>query len=135
MNTLYIPSKHLIKALCCLLMLGSFFFQPQMVEATKIKKFFAKNIDNKRFDSRKVGDSPIVVSIFFTNCIPCLKEIPQLYSLISTEFTDVPLLFIDPLREDSKNEIRNFAKRLQVPASYFYKDNLGAISKRFFKNV
>ena len=52
---------------------------------------------------------------------------------MSTNYPDVPLLFIDPIKEDSKNDIKNFSKQLNVPLSYFYKDSFGLISKKFFK--
>ena len=52
---------------------------------------------------------------------------------MSTNYPYVPLLFIDPIKEDSKNDIKNFSKQLNVPLSYFYKDSFGSISKEFFK--
>ena len=52
---------------------------------------------------------------------------------MSTNYPDVPLLFIDPIKEDSKNDIKKFSKKLKVPLSYFYKDSFGSISKKFFK--
>ena len=67
------------------------------------------------------------------NCVPCIKEIPVLHKFMSTNYPDVPLLFIDPIKEDSKNDIKNFSKQLNVPLSYFYKDSFGSISKKFFK--
>jgi hypothetical protein len=54
---------------------------------------------------------------------------------MSTNYPDVPLLFIDPIKEDSKNDIKNFSKQLNVPLSYFYKDSFGTISKKFFKGT
>ena len=54
-------------------------------------KFWIRSLEGKRFDSRK-EKSPLVISFFFVNCVPCIKEIPDLY-----------------------------------------KDSLGTISKKFFK--
>ena len=67
------------------------------------------------------------------NCIPCIKEIPQLYEYMSSNHPDIPLLFIDPIKDDSKKKIERFAKKLNVPKSHFYKDNFGSVSKKFFK--
>ena len=95
-------------------------------------KFWIRSLEGKRFDSRK-EKSPYVISFFFVNCVPCIKEIPALYKFMNTNFPRVPLLFIDPIKEDSKKDIQRFSEKLQVPLSHFYKDSLGVISKKFFK--
>ena len=97
-----------------------------------VPKFWIKSLEGKRFNSKK-QKSPYVISFFFVHCVPCIKEIPLLHKFMSTNFPDVPLLFIDPIKEDSKNDIKNFSKQLNVPLSYFYKDSFGSISKKFFK--
>ena len=51
---------------------------------------------------------------------------------MSTNYPNVPLLFIDPIKEDSKKDIQRFSEKLNVPVSYFYKDKFGSISKKFF---
>ena len=53
--------------------------------------------------------------------------------LLEIEETHPLLLFIDPIKEDSKNDIKKFSRKLNVPLSYFYKDSFGSISKKFFK--
>ena len=95
-------------------------------------KFWIRSLEGKRFDSRK-EKSPYVVSFFFVNCVPCIKEIPELYKFMNINFPNVPLLFIDPIKEDSKKDIQGFSEKLKVPLSYFYKDSFGSISKKFFK--
>ena len=95
-------------------------------------KFWIRSLEGKRFDSRK-EKSPYVISFFFVNCIPCIKEIPELYKFMNTNYPNVPLLFIDPIKEDSKKDIKRFSEKLEVPLSHFYKDSFGAISKKFFK--
>ena len=95
-------------------------------------KFWVKSLEGKRFNSKK-HKSAFVVSFFFVNCVPCIKEIPVLHKFMSTNYPDVPLLFIDPIKEDSKNDIKKFSRKLKVPLSYFYKDSFGSISKKFFK--
>ena len=54
---------------------------------------------------------------------------------MNTNFPNVPLLFIDPIKEDSKKDIQRFSEKLKVPSSYFYKDSFGTISKKFFKGT
>ena len=98
----------------------------------EVPTFWLRSLEGKRFDSRK-QEQPYVLSFFFVNCVPCIKEIPALYQLMKSEFPETPLLFIDPLKEDSKKEIKRFAKRLQVPLSYLYRDSFGVVSKKFFK--
>ena len=95
-------------------------------------KFWIRSLEGKRFDSRK-EKSPYVISFFFVHCPPCIKEIPLLHKFMSTNFPHVPLLFIDPIKEDSKKDIEKFSEKLNVPLSYFYKDSFGSISKKFFK--
>ena len=95
-------------------------------------KFWVKSLEGKRFNSKK-ETSPYVISFFFVHCVPCIKEIPVLHKFMSTNYPDVPLLFIDPIKEDSKNDIKKFSRKLKVPLSYFYKDSFGSISKKFFK--
>ena len=105
------------------------------VESTLAKtppKFWIRSLEGKRFDSRK-EKSPFVISFFFVNCVPCIKEIPDLYTFMNSNFPKVPLLFIDPIKEDSKKDIQRFSEKLKVPLSYFYKDSFGSISKKFFK--
>ena len=95
-------------------------------------KFWVKSLEGKRFNSKK-QKSPYVISFFFVHCVPCIKEIPELYKFMSTNYPNVPLLFIDPIKDDSKKDIQRFSEKLNVPSSYFYKDSLGTISKKFFK--
>ncbi len=95
-------------------------------------KFWVKSLEGKRFNSKK-QKSPYVISFFFVHCVPCIKEIPELYKFMSTNYPNVPLLFIDPIKDDSKKDIQRFSEKLKVPSSYFYKDSLGTISKKFFK--
>ena len=95
-------------------------------------KFWIRSLEGKRFNSKK-ETSPYVISFFFVHCVPCIKEIPELYKFMSTNYPNIPLLFIDPIKDDSKKDIQGFSKKLKVPSSYFYKDSLGTISKKFFK--
>ena len=97
-------------------------------------KFWICSLEGKRFDSRK-EKSPYVLSFFFVHCVPCIKEIPELYKFVSTNYPNVPLLFIDPIKDDSKKDIQRFSEKLKVPSSYFYKDSFGTISKKFFKGT
>ena len=97
-------------------------------------KFWVKSLEGKRFNSKK-QKSPYVISFFFVHCVPCIKEIPELYKFMSTNYPNVPLLFIDPIKDDSKKDIQRFSEKLNVPSSYFYKDSLGTISKKFFKGT
>ena len=96
--------------------------------------FWIRSLEGKRFNSKKVT-SPYVLSFFFVNCVPCIKEIPELYKFMSTNYPNIPLLFIDPTKDDSKKDIQRFSEKLKVPSSYFYKDSLGTISKKFFKGT
>ena len=97
-------------------------------------KFWIRSLEGKRFNSNK-EKSPYVISFFFVHCVPCIKEIPELYKFMSTNYPNLPLLFIDPIKDDSKKDIQRFSEKLNVPSSYFYKDSFGTISKKFFKGT
>ena len=113
-------------------LLLTFLLPVESVTAKQPPKFWLKNLEGKRFNSKK-QKSAFVVSFFFVNCVPCIKEIPDLYNFMNTNFPKIPLLFIDPIKEDSKKDIKRFSEKLEVPLSHFYKDSFGAISKKFFK--
>ena len=121
-----------MKIITFVLLLLTFLLPVKAVIADSPPKFWIKNMEGKRFNSKK-HKSAFVVSFFFVNCVACIKEIPELYKFMSTNFPNVPLLFIDPIKEDSKNDIKKFSRKLKVPLSYFYKDSFGSISKKFFK--
>lgn len=102
--------------------------------ARDVPSFWISSLEGKRFDSRRVGDEPFVVSFFFVNCQPCIREMPLLNSLMDERFPKVPLLFIDPLREDSREAVQAFAKRLGVPEARVYQDRSGVIARKFFRD-
>ena len=93
-------------------------------------EFFISSLANQRFESKKVK-GPYVVSFFFVDCLPCRKEIPQLYKMMTQDYPKVSLLFIDPIKEDSVKKIKRFARKLKVPKEYFYKDSFGAVGNKF----
>jgi len=109
-----------------------FLIHSGLVNAEQPPKFWISNLEGKRFHSLK-QDRPYIISFFFVGCVPCIKEIPELHRIIKEKHPDVGLLFIDPLAEDSKTNIRAFAKSLHVPTDYFYHDALGRIGKKFMK--
>lgn len=123
------PAKILLFAL--LLALGIALL-PRQPSAAKPIKFWISNFDGQRFDSRK-HKGAIVLSFFFVNCPPCIEEIPALYKLITTEFPQAGLLYVDPLEDDNQETITGFAKKLGVPLKYFYHDSLGRLGKKFYK--
>ena len=109
-----------------------FIFSVETPFGRDVPTFWIRNLEGKRFDSRK-QDQPYVLSFFFVNCVPCIKEIPSLYGMMKSQFPETPLLFIDPLKEDSKKDIVKFSRKLKVPVSYFYRDSFGSVSKKFFE--
>jgi thiol-disulfide isomerase/thioredoxin len=101
------------------------------VNAEMAPKFFISNLEGKRIKSKQ--ENRILISFFFVDCLPCRKEIPQLYKLVTEEKLNTVLLYIDPLSSDSANLIKDFANDLDVPIKYFYHDSLGRLTKKFFK--
>ena len=122
-----------MKVITIIFLLLVFMFPIESTFGQTPSKFWIRSLEGKRFDSRK-EKSAYVLSFFFVNCVPCIKEIPELYKFMNTNYPNVPLLFIDPIKEDSKKDIQKFSEKLKVPLSYFYKDSFGSISKKFFKD-
>ena len=120
-----------MKLISSFLLLLLFLIPVDSIYAEQPPEFWIKNIEGKRFRSSK-QNSPYVISFFFVNCLPCIKEIPMLHQFMSTNFPSIPVLFIDPIKSDSKKDIKKFSKTLKVPLSLFYKDSFGSISKKFF---
>ena len=52
---------------------------------------------------------------------------------MTKEFPNTKLLFIDPVDEDTENDIRDFANKLEIPNEFFYRDSFGSVSKKFFR--
>ena len=121
-----------MKLISYLLLILLFLIPVDSIYAEQPPEFWIKNMEGKRFRSSK-QNSPYVISFFFVNCLPCIKEIPMLHQFMSTNYPSIPVLFIDPIKSDSKKDIKKFSKTLKVPLSNFYKDSFGSISKKFFK--
>ena len=121
-----------MKLISYLLLILLFLIPIDSIYAENPPEFWIKSMEGKRFRSSK-QNSPYVISFFFVNCLPCIKEIPMLHQFMSTNFPSIPVLFIDPIKSDSKKDIKKFSKTLKVPLSLFYKDSFGSISKKFFK--
>ena len=121
-----------MKLISSFLLLLLFLIPVDSIYAEQSPEFWLKSMEGKRFRSSK-QNSPYVISFFFVNCLPCIKEIPMLHQFMSTNYPSIPLLFIDPIKSDSKKDIKKFSKSLKVPLSNFYKDSFGSISKKFFK--
>ena len=122
-----------MKVITIIFLLLVFLLPIESTFGQNVPKFWIRSLEGKRFDSRK-EKSQYVISFFFVHCPPCIKEIPLLHKFMSTNFPHVPLLFIDPIKEDSKKDIQRFSEKLKVSLSYFYKDSFGSISKKFFKS-
>lgn len=102
------------------------------LQAAEVPNFWIRNLEGERFDTRNLQGRPFVASFFFVACVPCRKEIPELHAFMTKEHPDVPLLFINPIKEDSEADIARFAETLGVPKSYFYRDSFSAVSRKFF---
>ena len=125
-------NKNFTKCSIVLLIIFLFINPFQEAEAKKTQNFWIRNLEGYRFDTRR-HKKPYVISFFFVNCIPCIKEIPELFTMMSEEFPEAKVLFINPVEEDTQRDISNFAKKLKIPEENFYRDSFGSVSKKFFK--
>jgi thiol-disulfide isomerase/thioredoxin len=96
-------------------------------------RFWISNLEGERFISQR-HEGVIILSFFYIGCVPCVIEIPELYRLVRPEDRQphVALLYIDPIEADSKDAIREYAGRRNVPVRYFYHDPLGNLLKKFY---
>ncbi len=97
--------------------------------------FWISNLapNSKRFNTRQ-GPHLYVISFFFVGCPPCVKEMPELYKMMTSEFPNVPLLFIDSSEEDTPATIQAFVERLEIPIDYVYHDVFRNIARKFMGN-
>ena len=121
-------SKSLIIGVCTVFFI---YCQTSYIYAEKAPKFFLSNLEGDRFYSKK--NNNIIVSFFFIDCVPCKKEIPQLYQLVKKENLNSKLLFVDPLKDDTREEIKHFANQINVPTTLFYHDTFGNMALKFAK--
>ena len=96
-----------MKKIFFLLFILLFFLTIDAAYAGKPPEFWIKNLEGERFRSSE-QKSPFVISFFYVNCLPCIKEIPQLHKFMSTNYPGIPVLFMDPLKSDSKKDIISF---------------------------
>ena len=83
-----------MKVITIIFLLLVFMFPIESTFGQNVPKFWIRSLEGKRFNSNK-EKSPYVLSFFFVNCVPCIKEIPELYKFMSTNYPNLPLLFID----------------------------------------
>jgi len=99
-----------MKLISYFLLILLFLIPIDSIYAENPPEFWIKNMEGKRFRSSK-QNSPYVISFFFVNCPPCKKEIPMLHQFMSTNYPGIPVLFIDPIKSDSKKDIKKWLKK------------------------
>jgi thiol-disulfide isomerase/thioredoxin len=106
---------------------------PASLSAEPAPDLWISNLEGERFVSRQ-HEGVIILSFFYIGCVPCVIEIPELYRLVKPEDRQphVALLYIDPTEADSKDAIREYAGRRNVPVRYFYHDPRGNLLKNFY---
>ena len=115
----------------------------QAIEPVNIRHFRIENLEGKLFNSRKALGEPIVISLFFTSCPPCKKEMPELFSYMKKEGRLHQLLFVDSYVKakgievhddpDTKILVENFAEKYEIDFANVYFDSLGSFLKKFIK--
>ncbi|MBU2645366.1 TlpA family protein disulfide reductase [bacterium] len=123
------------RAFTAAILLMAIFLIPAAASAEKAPRFWISSLDGDRFISQS-HQGGIIISFFYVDCAPCKIEVPELYRLVQEKngLKDVKLLFVDPLKNDSKEAIREFAARRDVPVQFFYHDSFGRLAKKFFGN-
>ena len=99
----------------------------------KVSPFRISDLTGNRFSSRKDLKQPLVLSIFFTRCPPCIKEMPKLYQFMRQEGKLKQLFFVDAYVKalniteapDTKRKVEKFIKRLQIPKENVHFDSIG----------
>jgi peroxiredoxin len=71
--------------------------------------FSASTIDNEEIILSELRGKVVVLNFWFTTCLPCLKEIPELNKLVENNDSD-EVVFIGLAREDKKILLDFFSK-------------------------
>ncbi len=80
--------------------------------------FSAKSIDGKNYSLENLKGKVIVVNFWFTSCTPCVKEMPELNSLIEKYKNNDDVVFLG-FALDSEEKIRSFLKKKQFDYTLF----------------
>jgi thiol-disulfide isomerase/thioredoxin len=81
------------------------------VTGEKIKPFKIHDIYDNTFDAKAWAGKTIVINFWFTNCMPCRTEIPEL-NKVAGKYSDNPNVMFLGICLDEKFIIANFIKRL-----------------------
>lgn len=71
--------------------------------------FSAETLEGKMIDLQSLRGQVVVLNMWYTGCLPCIKEMPELNKL-SEKFKDKAVSFL-AINWDDKEETKNFLKK------------------------
>lgn len=117
--------------------------EKKRVEKKRIKKqgrftgnqaipFSAKSIDGRNYSLESLKGKVIVMNFWFTSCTPCVKEMPELNSLVEKYKNNDDVVFLG-FALDSEEKIRSFLKKKQFDYTLFAES--GELAKSYNINA
>jgi thiol-disulfide isomerase/thioredoxin len=101
----------------------------QIIVGAYLPSFNVIDINGNQISSTKLKGKPTVINIWFSKCIPCLKEMPFLNNLKS-KFNNVNFVSFSP---DDNTEIERFLKTRQF--EFDIVPNSGELIRRDFSLI
>ena len=98
------------------------------MEGEKAPIFSVKSIEGKSFDLKKLKGKIVVLNFWFTTCMPCVLEMPELNKIVQKYKNNKDIVFLG-FALDSKKQIEAF---LQTnPFKYNLVEKSNTIAKRY----
>jgi cytochrome oxidase Cu insertion factor (SCO1/SenC/PrrC family) len=92
-----------------------------------LKTFHLTDLNNRKWDSKKLRGKTIVINFWFTGCKPCIQEMVYLNKLVQ-ENKDSSVIFIAPAPEN-ETQIKKFLKK------YAFEYNITPSSADFISSM
>ncbi len=79
----------------------------KIAKGTEAYNFTAKTIDNQTIELAKLKGKIVVINFWFTKCMPCVREIPDLNHIVEKYKSNDSVVFL-AITHDSQDMIKSF---------------------------
>lgn len=80
---------------------------PFFITGEKLYRIKTKDIYGNKIDTKQLKGKILVLNFWFTNCSPCLKEIPELNQIVKEYQNDTNVVFV-AIALDEENVLKKF---------------------------
>jgi thiol-disulfide isomerase/thioredoxin len=74
----------------------------EKLKTTKFPDFNLSTVDEKKISNKDLEGKVVVFNFWFTSCVPCLKEMPELNKIAEKYKDNKSVIFLAPSFEESK---------------------------------